>query len=88
MFLKFYPDEAEAAANFAVALGAGGGGGGGAPTGVSMAMLQGFFMAHRNEPAVAVLASTHALLEEAAMVRDLQAQMEAEAEAHGSALTK
>lgn len=60
MFLKFYPEEGDAAENFAIAM-----------TGakVSMAMLQGFFMAHRGDGPMGALAATHLLRDEAEQVR-------------------
>lgn len=66
MFLKFYPDEHDSAGHFATAM-----------TGctVSMALLQGFFMTHRDDGPVGALAATHLLRDEAVRLAELQAKI-------------
>ena len=76
MFLKFHPGEDEAAGHFATALSSSTGGGPSEPPPrISMAMLQGFFMTHRQDGAMGCLQNTHALLEEARMLAQLQDQL-------------
>jgi len=74
MFLKFHPGEDEAAEHFATALSSASGPSEPPPR-ISMAMLQGFFMTHRQDGAMGCLQNTHALLEEARMLAQLQDQL-------------
>jgi chaperone BCS1 len=66
MFLKFYPGETEASENFATAL---------KGVDVSMALLQGFFLQHRDDGAPGALRATQMLREEAEAIAELQKMM-------------
>ena len=66
MFLKFYPGEEESAEHFATAM---------KGATISMALLQGFFMTHRDDGPMGALQATYLLREEAEQIAELQRQM-------------